>query len=469
MNELPKDDKAQLVLIRMAFIPHLARVNAAGQFIRRIAARDEIPSEARPLIDCLTEARLLIKDRRTVGGKDVEVIEVAHEALLREWKDLNTALLEERGFLIAKSRLEQDVAEWQSTAEAQKQGGLLRGNKLAQAREWLINRPQDFTIDERDFIEQSVQRERKARVNARLVQAMSYVLLVSIIVGLLGWINQSYIEEQVNWWTMMRPYMLAQVRPYVLSADAERTLKPKDSFRECASACPRMVVVPAGEFMIGSAKTEKGRHDDEGPQQRIIFARTFAVSKFEVTFEDWDACVSVGGCPQVSVAEFGRGTRPVIDVSWDDAQRYAAWFSRMTGKVYRLLSEAEWEYAARAGSTTAYSWGDEIGSGNANCRSCGSQWDYKQPAPVGSFAPNAFGLYDMNGNVWQWVEDCYQSSHEGIPMDGSARTGNCTLRVVRGGSYYDDPSLLRAANRDNDGAGDRVVTVGFRLARTLNP
>jgi formylglycine-generating enzyme required for sulfatase activity len=230
-----------------------------------------------------------------------------------------------------------------------------------------------------------------------------------------------------------------------------------------------MIVVPAGEFTIGSPETENSRKDDEGPQQRVILAKPFAVSKFEITFDQWDACVAVGGCARVSDAGFGRGTRPVIDVSWDDAQRYAAWFSRMTGKTYRLLSEAEWEYAARAGSTTAYSWGNEIGSGNANCNGCGSQWDSKQTAPVGSFAPNEFGLYDMHGNVWEWVEDCYQNNHEGVPTDGSAREANCDVRVVRGGSYYDAPQLLRSANRDSDGAGDRVITVGFRLARTLNP
>jgi formylglycine-generating enzyme required for sulfatase activity len=140
--------------------------------------------------------------------------------------------------------------------------------------------------------------------------------------------------------------------------------------------------------------------------------------KFEVTFTDWDACVLARGCPQegrAADAGWGRATRPVIFVSWDDAQQYVAWLSKMTGKVYRLLTEAEWEYAARAGSPTAYSWGDKIGKNNAVCNSCGSQWDDRQSAPVGSFMPNAFGLYDMHGNVWEWIEDCYHKENSGTP------------------------------------------------------
>ena len=146
------------------------------------------------------------------------------------------------------------------------------------------------------------------------------------------------------------------------------------------------------------------------------------MSKFEATFADWVACVSVGGCPRTSDSGFGRGLKPVINVTWDNAQQYVAWFSKMTGQRYRLLTEAEWEYAARAGTMTAYFWGDEIGTGHANCASCGSQWDNSGPAPVGSFKPNAFGLHDMHGNVWEWVKDCYHDNYNGAPADGSAWT-----------------------------------------------
>jgi formylglycine-generating enzyme required for sulfatase activity len=301
------------------------------------------------------------------------------------------------------------------------------------------------------------------------------VLLVGIILGLIGLINRAYIEEQVNWHWTMRPYMVAQVRPYVLSPDAERALKPGQAFRECAKDCPEMVVVPAGEFMMGSPLTEKGRMPDEGPQHRVTIARPFAVSKYDVTFIDWDACVSVGGCPREGRAgdvDWGRDTRPVIYVSWDDAQQYVAWLSKMTGKPYRLLSDAEFEYAARAGTQTAYPWGDDIGKNNANCVGCGSQWTGSagtwQTAPVGSFAANRFGLYDMVGNVWKWVQDCYHPDYNGAPTDGSTWTGgDCTARVMRGGSWGSGPEYVRPAFRDRTSTNDRNYTLGFRVGRTL--
>jgi len=216
------------------------------------------------------------------------------------------------------------------------------------------------------------------------------------------------------------------LRPKVLSPEAERALQPKQTFKECAN-CPEMVVVPAGSFLMGSPESEEGHSGDEGPQHRVTFAKAFAVSKYEVTFDDWDACVALGGCGYVPGDEgWGRGARPVIQVSWDDVEQYVAWLSRQTGKPYRLLSEAEWEYAARAGSDTAYPWGDEIGKGNANsgcaigCRT----------ASVGSFPTNAFGLHDMHGNVWEWVQDCYHFGYDGARTDGSAKTtGDCSDHV----------------------------------------
>jgi formylglycine-generating enzyme required for sulfatase activity len=159
-------------------------------------------------------------------------------------------------------------------------------------------------------------------------------------------------------------------------------------------------------------------------------------------------------------------------VSWAEAKQYVDWIVKLTGKPYRLLTEAEWEYAARAGTTTVYFWGDEIGDGNANCNPCGSQWDGKRTAPVGSFAANAFGLHDMHGNVWEWVEDCWHDSYAGNPpADGSAWTagGNCNIRVVRGGSWLNDPDFLRSAIRDRSTSVARGNALGFRVGRTLTP
>ena len=234
-----------------------------------------------------------------------------------------------------------------------------------------------------------------------------------------------------------------------------------------------MVVVSAGSFTMGSHASEEGRDDDEGPQHRVRIPRPFAVGKYEVTFGEWDACVGGGGCNGYLPGDvgWGRGRRPAIDVSWDDAQAYVGWLSRKTGKQYRLLSESEWEYAARAGTQTRYHWGDSVGRNRANCDGCGSRWDDERTAPVGSFSANGFGLHDMAGNVWEWVEDCWHASYSGAPSDGSAWTtgGNCSGRVLRGGSWYSKPGLLRSAVRGGSSTGDRYDGSGFRVSRTLTP
>jgi len=256
-----------------------------------------------------------------------------------------------------------------------------------------------------------------------------------------------------------------------LSLERERAPKPNDSFKEC-DKCPDMVIVPAGNFAMGSPATEKGRDVDESPQHKVTIAKAFAVARFELTFDEWDACVADGGCNGYKPRDqgWGRGRQPVINVSWDDSTTYAAWLSGKTGKAYRLLTEAEWEYAARAGSTTVYYWGDEIGKGNANCDGCGSKWDNEQTSPVGSFAANAFNLYDMAGNVWQWVQDCYHDGYDGALTNGLAWTsGDCSRRVIRGGSWISKPQLLRSAGRFWNHADSRGNLLGFRVARTLMP
>jgi len=227
----------------------------------------------------------------------------------------------------------------------------------------------------------------------------------------------------------------------------------------CA-ACPELVVVPAGSFQMGS---ESGGLD-ERPVHRVTIAKPFAVGKFEVTFAEWDACVAAQGCQhRAEDRGWGRDSRPVLNVSWSDAQGYVAWLSRLTGQRYRLLTEAEWEYAARGGSAT-----EVQGRGNANCDGCGSEWDNKQTAPVGRFKPNGFGLYDMLGNVWEWTEDCWNDSYGGAPSDGSAwTTRNCPVRVLRGGSWFNVPWYARSANRNRSSPSVRIFYVGFRVARTL--
>ena len=256
-----------------------------------------------------------------------------------------------------------------------------------------------------------------------------------------------------------------------------QTFKPGDVFKEC-DKCPEMLVVPAGLFMMGSPANEEGHNKDEEPQHSVTIAKPFAVGRFAVTFEEWDACVADGGCNGYKPADrgWGRGRQPVIHVSWDDAKTYVAWLSAKTGKTYRLLSEAEREYVTRAGTTTPFWWGSSISTNQANYNGdetygSGSKGEYRQKTvPVHTFQPNAWGFYQVHGNVWDWVEDCYHASYAGAPSDGSAWvSGNCTARFLRGGSWWDGPGSLRAAVRYGYPAGSQNYAFGFRLARTLTP
>lgn len=265
-------------------------------------------------------------------------------------------------------------------------------------------------------------------------------------------------------------------------ASASR-LSPGSVFQDTLSSGgqgPEMVVVPSGSFMMGSPASEPGRDDDEGPHLQVTIPSAFVVGKYEVTWNEWEACVADGGCEtsgQVSRGGdkgWGKGNRPVIYVSWNDAQSYAKWLSGETGHTYRLLTEAEWEYAARAGTTTPFHFGDTISAAQANydagyTYNSGSEGVYRQrTTPVGQFPGNAFGLHDMHGNVWEWVEDCHTDSYASQPGDGSVKTTvDCPFRVLRGGSWLDFPQGLRSAHRLRNAPGIRTFDVGFRLARSL--
>ena len=237
---------------------------------------------------------------------------------------------------------------------------------------------------------------------------------------------------------------------------------------------PEMSVIPAGWFRMGCLSNDRycDSYGYEEPVHEVRIPRAFALSAHEVTFAHWDACVAGGGCGGHDPEDhgWGRGDRPVINVSWEDAQSYVTWLSRETGESYRLPSEAEWEYAARAGSAAKYSWGNHIGDNRANCDDCGSRWDDEQTAPVGAFAPNGFGLYDMHGNVIELVEDCWNSNYEGAPSDGSAwrkERWDCDKIVLRDGSWGSRPRIVRAADRASSDRDRRAGSIGFRVARTL--
>jgi formylglycine-generating enzyme required for sulfatase activity len=282
-----------------------------------------------------------------------------------------------------------------------------------------------------------------------------------------------------------------------LSVVAERALKPKDSFKEC-DKCPEMLVVPAGSFMMGSPESEREPVaaayaaygivtnglttapplSSEGPQHEVTIAQPLAVGRFAVTFDEWDACVDDGGCNGYRPSDqgWGRGHQPAINVNWDDAKAYAAWLSRKTGKSYRLLSEAEREYVGRAGTTTPFWWGSSLSGSQANYN--GTRTYNGQPLgenrqrtlPVESFSPNPWGLYQVYGNNYDWVEDCWHDDYYGAPADGSAWVfESCKGHVVRGGSWTSAPWILRSAFRGWFPTAFRSSNHGFRIARTLMP
>lgn len=287
------------------------------------------------------------------------------------------------------------------------------------------------------------------------------------------------------------------------SANDLRRMGPGTAFRDCGD-CPEMVVLPPGRFLMGSAEAESGRLEREGPLHAVSIRHSLAVGKYEITRSEFarfveetgyaagDGCVIWGaGRAERDVARnwrnpgFHQSDRdPIVCVSWYDAKAYVQWLSMVTAKPYRLLSEAEWEYAARAGQASSRPWGEEPGEACAHANvadatakaeipgtafwvfhECNDGWAYT--APVGRFRPNSFGLHDMIGNVWEWTEDCWNETYAGAPSDGSAWTsGDCVLRILRGGSWNDLPRLARSAYRDRVPNGDRDAVSGFRVARS---
>ena len=245
----------------------------------------------------------------------------------------------------------------------------------------------------------------------------------------------------------------------------QREAEQKRREAEARRLAGEMVTVRGGSFHMGRLT---GRGEKNEKPVRKVTLSAFRMGKHEVTFAQWDACVADGGCGGYRPDDegWGRGNRPVINVSLENVQSFIRWLNARTDGGYRLPTEAEWEYAARAGSATKYSWGDDIGENRANCYKCGSVWDYQQTAPVGSFAANAWGLHDMHGNVWEWTRDCWNDSYEGAPADGSAwQDGNCDQRVVRSGSWNTKARHLRSAYRTRAARANRYDYLGLRLVR----
>lgn len=457
-------------LLKRIFTLKLATVREDGEPTRRRASRDEFSDEEWQLVVELSDHpnRLLITatpdlsqeepsvNERRISRPHETYAEVAHEAIFRRWDKLRSWIASEREFLAWRSGLEVTRRLWENTSD-NKRDALLMGLPLQQARTWLASRSGDIPARDKEFVELSLQSMRSQRMKIR---AMIFVPALVLLCGILAIWQGRWISETA--------YKLTQVQPYSEKKITE--LPPLTPFRDCTN-CPELALISPGKYLRGSPEGQgQPKLPREWPQREVTIAYSFAVGVYEVTFDEWDTCAKYGLCSQkISSGEWGHGRQPVINVTWNDAQHYVAWLSRITGKRYRLLTEAEWEYAARAGKSTLYSFGNDDEkllkryawfAGNA----------VGGPHPVGKLLPNQFGLFDMHGNVSEWVEDCFHEGYDNLPVNGVAWTGdNCGRRVTRGGSWRYKPSALRSASRDWSEIDKGDDDIGFRVARDLSP
>jgi formylglycine-generating enzyme required for sulfatase activity len=486
--------KRRVELGASTFVPALVQISDQGIPIRRVAAWKSFNDEQQELLIGFDRWRLVVRKGDVDGG----TVEVAHEALFREWARLKGWLQPEQARLEVLRSLQADAATWDRNGRAT---AFLnhRDKRLAEtaALRGIEGYRKRMAAVDLDYLAACQAAEGLARRRLRAVQAVVGVLVLGVVVGMAAWIKHDDLQQGWLYLTVTRPFAVTRVHPFVLKADNEQALKPGDSFRECAAAegaddCPEMVVVPNGAFNMGSDNNEPGHILYEGPRHLVKITEPFAVGKYEVTWQEWEACVQTQGCSQTSQnrdSGYGKGRKPVINVSWEEAKAYVAWLSSMTGKTYRLLTEAQWEYAARGVTNPdavsgPYPWGDDPSDlcRHANladqtfkriqirvtAANCDDGWD--ATAPVGLFFANPFGLYDMHGNVWEWVEDAWHSTYDGTPpSDGSEWKDDAdpNTRVVRGGSFEDPPEKIRSAVRQPASKRGSLNNLGFRVARTL--
>jgi formylglycine-generating enzyme required for sulfatase activity len=403
-----------------------------------------------------------------VSGRIPEALEKRNQIFFVKTEDFNisvgylvTALDLDISWIREHTRIDELARHW--LASNRRSDRLLRGSEIGAVENWLNQRPRNAptaTAQTIEFIQASREDDRKRNRRLRIAQAAFAILMLCFVLGGFVWRNQSYALNSFYWFKYVRGSTLPQ-------AD-EFALKPGSTFTECLKYCPEMIVIPSGNFIMGAPPdVGKGKY---GPEHNVSLRKVFAVSRYEITFKNWNACVRVGSCKLANDMGWTDEKRPVINVSWFDANDYVAWLNSQTGKSYRLLSESEWEYVARAGSVGAYSWGNDLGKNNANCDFCGSEWDGKQTSPVGSFKANAFGVYDMHGNVWEWVADPWHSTYRGAPEDGSVWKvgGDQNYVVLRGGAWQFNPDRMHVAVRLPYAKDYRYWNLGFRLARDLN-
>jgi formylglycine-generating enzyme required for sulfatase activity len=385
------------------------------------------------------------------------------QSFSRPLTELASALRQDVDWIRRHTFIGEQAARWKACGDSAKAADLLlRGSELADAKSWQTRRRDDapeITELQHAFLGASEAAERHALWRSRRANALLAGLALLLGVGAFGWWQQRLLLDDYHWWEM---------QPTVLTTDRESKLgaEPGSEFAECTGGCPAMVVVPAGNFCMGS-RNEMGEKR-EHPRHPVAIARPFAVAKFEVSFDEWDVCATFGDCVgSISADGEDRGKHPVINVTWQDAQRYPKWLSRMTGKRYRFLSEAEWEYAARAGTTTHFSFGnDDAVLGDYAWFTANAEG---RPHIVGSRKANPWGLYDMHGNVAEWVDDCFHDTYQSAPPnEASWVVGYCSRRVIRGGSWRYGAKVLRAASRDWLEIDKSRDDVGIRIARELD-
>ncbi|MCP4314784.1 MAG: SUMF1/EgtB/PvdO family nonheme iron enzyme [Hyphomicrobiales bacterium] len=468
--------------LRKLFVPPLVRINRKSKLPQRhVASQAELVKDVLPLAQALTERRLLVvraamttqnetlEDEQESGEGDDSArpqgntIEVAHEALLRHWTMLADILGEDREALLLLDSVLIAATEWAKAEDTRKPDFIVhRGSRLANAQR-LVARDARWTREiapAQAYLAACEGREKQERRSRYRSRALVGALSAAIVLGGLAWWNLDRLSRASYWFF--------NVRPHIKTTGEEMALLDAwTPFLECAD-CPEMIFISKGVFERGGPHRGSPDHRRESPITSVAIRRSFAVSVTEITFSHWDFCAAQGHCrANIVSGQWGRGDQPVIHVSWQDAQIYVAWISNLTGKRYRLLTEAEWEYAARGGENGRhYSFKDHqidshaFHAGNSN-----------RPSKVGMRSPNPFGLKDMHGNVAEWVEDCFHDNYVGAPRTEEARTTgpNCSRRVVRGGHWLSDVKALRSASRDwhhfNDDTSDQV---GFRIAREIS-
>jgi formylglycine-generating enzyme required for sulfatase activity len=433
------------------FVPALAQLNERGSAIRRVASLSRFDAEDRLILEQFQRWYLV-----TSHG---ETIEVAHESMFREWPRFQEWLAPERSRLEALRGLESAAASWNSRGR-NADDLLHRGRRLTAAK--VLRRVGDYkkhlesNAEALAYLDACTKAEhrRLAVIAAIAVLALS-PFAVAQVMHIAAVMHLDDAERSATRRAPSAPLLARGVDASALSSGA--------TFRDC-NACPEMMVIGSGRFEMGSNPGAASHHTNEAPAHRVNISR-FAIGQYAVTFAQWDACVAAGGCNGYRPDDggYGRGNMPVINIDQADARAYAAWLTHATGQSYRLLSEAEWEYAARGGKTTPYYTGDSIDLFQANFNRT-----LQRTRPVGSYPPNPLGLYDMAGNVWTWVDDCWHGNYNGAPSDGSAwRESDCHNGIIRGGAWGSDPIDLRLAMRTVYNPDIRIEYVGIRVARDL--